>query len=90
MYLKRAGIDLSPSFGFSNLADTQGLHQHWVQASQPTSLAAVLGQLGIKYRNLHNAGNDATYTLQAAVALAFTEPPRLEEGNESSLVLELA
>ena len=40
----------------------------------------VLAYLGISYRYLHNAGNDAVYTLQAMVALAVKKRVMSLEG----------
>lgn len=37
----------------------------------PRNLAAILAELGITGWNLHNAGNDATYTLQAMIGIAI-------------------
>lgn len=52
------------------VADTREMHQYLVRSNDSASLATVLAQLGIPYRHLHNAGNDAVYTLQAMIGLA--------------------
>lgn len=36
----------------------------------PRSLSAILAEIGIAAWNLHNAGNDAVYTLQAMLGIA--------------------
>ena len=52
-------------------ADSKDLHQKLRGAENGRSLAHVLGDLGIEYKNLHNAGNDAVYTLRATLASAI-------------------
>ena len=39
--------------------------------TNPAKLAVVLQELGLIGWNLHNAGNDAVYTLQAMIGLAI-------------------
>lgn len=53
-----------------DIVDTREMHQCLVRSNDSASLANVLHYLNIPYRHLHNAGNDAVYTLQAMVALA--------------------
>jgi DNA polymerase III epsilon subunit-like protein len=53
-----------------DVVDTREMHQCLVRSNDSASLGNVLAYLGIPYRYLHNAGNDAVYTLQAMVALA--------------------
>lgn len=50
--------------------DTAQLFRVWKKEQQQRSLAKVLDELGILGWNLHNAGNDARYTLEAAVRIA--------------------
>jgi hypothetical protein len=52
------------------VVDTREMHQYLVRSNDSASLATVLNYVGIAYSNLHNAGNDAVYTLQAMVGLA--------------------
>jgi hypothetical protein len=44
--------------------------QYLKRDSNPRNLGSILAELGIIGWNLHNAGNDATYTLQAMIAIA--------------------
>lgn len=60
-------------YGMENLlevADNQKLHQHRSKFSNGQSLCAILAGLDIPYRYLHNAGNDAVFTLQSFLCLA--------------------
>ncbi|TLS29772.1 hypothetical protein PpBr36_00454 [Pyricularia pennisetigena] len=53
-----------------DVVDTAHMFQHWRREPNSTRLSRVLESLEIRYRYLHNAGNDATYTLQAMLAMA--------------------
>ena len=69
-YLRGMGVDIWQAFNFHRTVDTKDMHQAWRGMGQGRSLASVLGDLEIEYENLHNAGNDAAYTLRAMVAIA--------------------
>lgn len=66
-FLKQAYV-----FKFNNLpyADTQNIFKYHSLTMQNYSLTKVLDHLKLSYRNLHNAGNDAYYTLLAFVKMA--------------------
>jgi hypothetical protein len=51
--------------------DTQRLAR--ISKRQPPGLTKLLAALSIDARNLHNAGNDAAYTLQALIGVAVQE-----------------
>ncbi len=53
--------------------------------SNPRSLGSILAELGIIGWNLHNAGNDAVYTLQAMIAIAIKH---IDEKNKVKEVRE--
>lgn len=55
------------------IVDTRDMYQHRVKANNPASLERVLADLNIQSRYLHNAGNDAVYTMQAMIGLAFQQ-----------------
>jgi DNA polymerase III alpha subunit (gram-positive type) len=71
-YLRGMGVDLMAADNFVKTIDTKDLHQHWSKAGQGRGLGYVLDDLGLQNKNLHNAGNDAAYTLQAMVGLAVS------------------
>ncbi|KAK3379375.1 hypothetical protein B0T24DRAFT_675173 [Lasiosphaeria ovina] len=54
-----------------DIADTREMYQYMCRAKNPTKLESILEALDIPYRYLHNAGNDAVYTLRAMVGLAI-------------------
>ncbi|KAH6850279.1 hypothetical protein B0I37DRAFT_110372 [Chaetomium sp. MPI-CAGE-AT-0009] len=69
-YLKYLSYYVEAARNVIDVADTREMHQYLVRSNDSASLASVLGYLDIPYRYLHNAGNDAVYTLQAMVGLA--------------------
>ncbi|KXH66018.1 QDE-2-interacting protein [Colletotrichum salicis] len=73
-YLDKMGVEL---WGISGVAsrtlDSKDMHQAWRGDSQGRSLGMVLTDLGIEHSNLHNAGNDAAYTIQAMLGVAVRE-----------------
>jgi len=52
------------------IVDTKDIQRHYRRAQNPASLEGILRELDIPHRYLHNAGNDAVYTLQALLGLA--------------------
>ncbi|KAK4175229.1 putative exonuclease [Triangularia setosa] len=55
------------------IVDTKHLYQYAVRSGLQPSVSTVCKHLEIQTRNLHNAGNDAVYTLQAMVGLAVKQ-----------------
>ncbi|KAL4992169.1 hypothetical protein BDW68DRAFT_197387 [Aspergillus falconensis] len=71
-YLELANVDILGNSGvcqFADRIDTAASFQLLRGETEPRSLGAVIGELGMTGWNLHNAGNDARYTLQALVAM---------------------
>ncbi|KAL2277666.1 hypothetical protein FJTKL_15259 [Diaporthe vaccinii] len=69
-YLKSLDFDVHEMENLLEIVDNQKLHQHRSKFYNGQSLCAVLAGLKISYRFLHNAGNDAVYTLQSLLRLA--------------------
>ncbi|KAF2758049.1 hypothetical protein EJ05DRAFT_531830 [Pseudovirgaria hyperparasitica] len=55
------------------ILDTATVYKTWKRETQSTSLGSILYNFGIVGWNLHNAGNDAHYTMEALVAMAVRE-----------------
>jgi hypothetical protein len=53
--------------------DTKDMHQHLCDGDSGRALRQVLVDLDLDFQHLHNAGNDATYTLRAALACAVED-----------------
>ncbi|TKX24824.1 hypothetical protein C1H76_2999 [Elsinoe australis] len=68
--MKNFGIDNIYDTGINGQIDTQKLCS---PKKKPASLKRLLDALEIPYEHLHNAANDATYTLQALVKMIFME-----------------
>lgn len=70
-YLRQLGYD---PFNLSNLletVDSATMFRFLRREPNIRSLGSILAELGITGWNLHNAGNDAVYTLQAMLAIAI-------------------
>jgi len=67
--LQRLGYNVNNNQGLITL-DTGIIHRAYKGLWNPSKLAYVLDELGIEPWFLHNAGNDAVYTLQALIGLA--------------------
>lgn len=69
-YMYKVGVDIEKLASSIDQVDTQRLHKAWKDLDQPRSLGRVLDDLGLEHQFLHNAGNDAMYTLRAMLAIA--------------------
>ena len=63
--------DVGEAKSVLEIVDTRDMYQQGLKASQPAGLERILAELNIPSRYLHNAGNDAVYTMQAMIGLAF-------------------
>ncbi|RCI14684.1 hypothetical protein L249_6438 [Ophiocordyceps polyrhachis-furcata BCC 54312] len=79
-YLSQMGLDMMKLPGMVCEIDTKALHQAWQNSDDGRSLSALLSDLNIRSNNLHNAGNDAVFTMRAAIGLA-TEQVRKDEAD---------
>lgn len=77
-YLSSYGIYLLQIENVIGQVDSKDIYQAWRDEQNGRGLHHVLSQLKVPYRNLHNAGNDAYFTLYAAVLVAL-EAYREEE-----------
>ncbi|KAK4165304.1 good for full DBP5 activity protein 2 [Cladorrhinum sp. PSN259] len=69
-YLEKCGYNVYAADNVIDMMDTKDMHQYTLRTNNPGSLEKALGYLGIPCKNLHNAGNDAAYTLRAMLGLA--------------------
>jgi len=72
-YLESIKYEVAEAKNVLEIVDTRDMYQHAVKANNPASLERVLAELNIQSRFLHNAGNDAVYTMQALIGLAFQQ-----------------
>lgn len=77
-YLSSVGFDVLALRGLVEQLDTKEIHQAWKESEQGKSLASVLSDLSIHSKHLHNAGNDAVFTLRALVGVAIEEIREME------------
>jgi DNA polymerase III alpha subunit (gram-positive type) len=72
-YLAQVGIDIASMKSVSRILDSQKMHQAWRNFDNGRGLGAVLSDLEISHCHLHNAGNDAVFTLRAAFGVAIRQ-----------------
>lgn len=70
-YLKSLGVHISDIPAISQILDSQKIHQAWKGDTNGRKLETVLADLSIESKNLHNAGNDAVFTLRALVGVSL-------------------
>lgn len=74
-FLRRHGV----SFGGKPVLDTQVMIKCLRGTTESLRLSRVLDELGIRgYKGLHNAGNDAYYTMEACLRMGRGPPPPRE------------
>ncbi|KAI9050016.1 hypothetical protein LZ554_006161 [Drepanopeziza brunnea f. sp. 'monogermtubi'] len=69
-FMQSIGYDVTNLPNLLEQADTAVMWRYLKRELNPRNLASILAELGIIGWNLHNAGNDAAYTLQAMVGIA--------------------
>jgi hypothetical protein len=69
-YLEKIGYSPLKCENLVEVLDTAALHRAYGHKAQSTSLSNILYEFDIVGWNLHNAGNDAAYTMQTLIAIA--------------------
>ncbi|KAK5990008.1 Good for full DBP5 activity 2-like protein [Cladobotryum mycophilum] len=77
-YLSRVGFDVLSLNNLLGQLDTQTIHQAWRGLDSGRGLEAVLADLAIPSKHLHNAGNDAVYTLRALLGVVIEQIREME------------
>lgn len=72
-YLQELGFDAMSLENMVEPLDTATMYRVWKRDQQRTSLRKILYDFDIAGYNLHNAGNDAVYTVQAMLAVCVRE-----------------
>ncbi|KAE8451292.1 hypothetical protein EG329_004457 [Mollisiaceae sp. DMI_Dod_QoI] len=70
-FLKDIGYDVTNLSNLWDTVDTADMWKYLKHETDSTKLAAILHDLNLDGWNLHNAGNDAVYTLQAMIGTAI-------------------
>ncbi|KAI9740754.1 MAG: hypothetical protein M1818_004719 [Claussenomyces sp. TS43310] len=87
-YLKGLGFDIHNLSNIHGLLDTATMYRALRKESQSRNLASILADLNIPGWYLHNAGNDAVYTLQAMLGIALKDLEGRWDGIESGVAGE--
>ena len=77
-YLASIGVDVSDMKSITRMLDSQAIHQGWKDSDNGRGLEGVLTDLGMASKNLHNAGNDAVFTLRALIGVSIEEMRQCE------------
>ncbi|KAL2263226.1 hypothetical protein VTK26DRAFT_7720 [Humicola hyalothermophila] len=80
-FLETLGYSVYDAGNVLEVVDTKEMHQYVTRSNNSASLASVLSALGIPHQHLHNAGNDAVYTLRAMIGLAVKRRLQSLEGH---------
>lgn len=72
-YLQDIGFDPLVLPNLLEAQDSANLYRVWQRQEQPTKLAKILEGFNIDHFGLHNAGNDAVYTMQSFLAICVRE-----------------
>lgn len=78
-YLRRIGYDPCNLANLLELVDTVSMYRSFREEDNPRNLGSILADLDIPAWYLHNAGNDAQYTLMAMVGIAFKAVEQKQE-----------
>lgn len=78
-YLRKVGFDPLYRSNLLETMDTRSMYQAYTHDPNPTSLGRILGAFDLAGWHLHNAGNDAVYTIWALLAMAVASAT--ERGN---------
>ncbi|MCJ1432189.1 hypothetical protein MMC27_001545 [Xylographa pallens] len=84
-YLRDLGYDPGNLSNLLEVLDTSEVFRALKCDTQAGSLGNLLCDLGLTGWNLHNAGNDAAYTLQALIGIAFKALAPKEERQAKSI-----
>ncbi|KAI0883642.1 uncharacterized protein GGS22DRAFT_180658 [Annulohypoxylon maeteangense] len=72
-YLAKVGFNIWRVPQFTDEIDTKSMFQRIQKSANGRSLSSICEELGISGCNFHNAGNDATYTLRAMIAMVVQQ-----------------
>lgn len=72
-YLQQLGYDPIKEENVLEVMDTAVMYRVWRRDQQPTKLSRILNDFDIVGWKLHNAGNDAVYTVQAMLGICVRE-----------------
>ncbi|KAH7117680.1 hypothetical protein B0J11DRAFT_536476 [Dendryphion nanum] len=94
-YLQTLGFDLLKLPNLLETMDSAALYRVWKREQQSTNLGRILADFDIVGWNLHNAGNDAVYTVYAMLGVCVREASirgsaQLSEKNEGNEAIKRA
>ncbi|KAI4638287.1 hypothetical protein J4E93_010286 [Alternaria ventricosa] len=93
-YLQQLGYDPMKVENILEAMDTATMYKVWRREQQPTSLGRIMNAFDVPAWFLHNAGNDAVYTVWAMLAICVKEAtlrssPELDDLRENDMNAKL-
>ncbi|KAK0857752.1 ATP-dependent DNA helicase yku80 [Friedmanniomyces endolithicus] len=88
-YLHSIGFSVLNRSNLAEVLDTATMFKSYTRDNNATSLGKVLYHFDIDVWNLHNAGNDAVYTMQAMLAIAVQAATEIESAEAERKVEEV-
>ncbi|KAI4671084.1 uncharacterized protein J4E88_009482 [Alternaria novae-zelandiae] len=93
-YLQQLGYDPMKVENILEAMDTATMYKVWRREQQPTSLGRIMNAFDVPAWFLHNAGNDAVYTVWAMLAICVKEAtlrgsPELDDLRENEMNAKL-
>lgn len=86
-YLRKIGYDPLNLANLQEVVDTVSMYRALEREPNPRNLGSILENLDIAGWYLHNAGNDAVYTLQAMIGIAIKGMiPRPDPKPQTSMI----
>ena len=79
-YLTELGFDVTGMI--SDCIDTSDLYKALRRDGRQSALSTLLLHYGIAAKHLHNAGNDASYTLRVMIAIALYDSQNKKDADE--------
>lgn len=88
IYLRKLGYDVNNLSNLLGKQDTSVMWRAFSRESNPKKLGLILYSLEIEGWNLHNAGNDAVFTMQAMLGLCVKQATEQRGKTENERALE--
>jgi DNA polymerase III alpha subunit (gram-positive type) len=92
-FMQQLGYDVHNLSNLLEIADTASMWRYLKRETNSRNLGMILYELDITSWHLHNAGNDAVYTLQVMIAIAIKhieDKKRTKEDKEKDKKLRIA
>jgi DNA polymerase III alpha subunit (gram-positive type) len=87
-FLRNIGYEVHNLSNLLEVVDTAAMWRYMKREANPRNLGSILAELDIIGWNLHNAGNDAVYTLQAMIGISVKHLNESKKRKETKAIRE--